>query len=91
MRPAPIAGWQNKAQNRVCCPGHDQTDYTRRARHREKAETRQLAAEAVADRSARPEHEDGTDAHTEPDRHRNPRHIRDRGNRSGHACRGSTV
>jgi hypothetical protein len=85
MRPARIAGWQNRAQNRVCCPGHDQTDYTRRARYREKAETRQLAAEAVADRGARSEHEGGIDVRrtrSAPE----PRHIHDRGNRSGHAC-----
>jgi hypothetical protein len=63
MRPARIAGWQNRARNRVCCSGHDQTDYTRRARHREQAETRHLAAEAVADRSARSEHEGGIDVH----------------------------
>lgn len=63
MKPARIAGWQNRAQNRVCCPGHDQTDYTRRARHREKTETRHLAAEAIADRSARSEHEGGIDVH----------------------------
>ena len=82
MRPTRIAGWQNRAHNRVCCPGHDQTDYTRRTRHREKAETRQLAAEAVADRSASSEHEDASDVHGTPTAPE-PNHVRDGGNRSG--------
>lgn len=47
---ARLAGWQCREQNRVCCPGHDQTNYVRRTRRREAAETRGLAADAIRSR-----------------------------------------
>lgn len=53
MSTSRMAGWRSKPQNRVCCAGHDRTDYVRRHRRVELNETRQLTREEVVDRQAK--------------------------------------